>query len=194
MSDKQSTNDSDSLKEARQKRKDRLSKKRKLLEARSRNLPCKKPTLDNNEAATNENKDENHHRRIVDYYLLIDQLRNGCSKCGISLSLLNADLKNITHPNKIKVLCMECQTKSALTIHCKEVEEQLLLGCLHAGIGRKSFGCNVSIPGLGCMACGSFNFKKIERSVGPAIEETASESCEKWEKGRKENRGRKFWK
>ena len=40
----------------------------------------------------------------------------------------------------------------------------------------------LSIAGLGCMACGSF--KKIERSVGPAIEETASESCEKKEEKR----------
>ena len=52
------------------------------------------------------------------------------------LSLLNSDLKNITHPNKINVIGMECQTKNALTIHSKEVEEQLLLGCLHAGIGH----------------------------------------------------------
>ena len=49
---------------------------------------------------------------------------------------LNADLKSITHPNKINVICMECQTKNALTIHSKEVEEQLLLGCLDAGIGH----------------------------------------------------------
>ena len=72
----------------------------------------------------------------MDFYLLIDQLHNGCSKCGVSLSLLNVDLKNITHPNKINVICMECQTKNALTINSKDVEEQLLLGCLHVEIGH----------------------------------------------------------
>ena len=95
-------------------------------------------------------------RRIVDFYLLIDQLRNGCSKCGISLSLLNADLKNITHPNKINVICMECQTENALPVHSKEVEERLLLGCLHVGIGHSHLDGVLSIAGLGCMACGSF--------------------------------------
>ena len=68
----------------------------------------------------------------------------------------------------------------------------MLLGCLHARIGHRHLDAVLSIAGLGCMGCGSF--KKIERSVGPAIEETASESCGKWKKEEKENRGRKFWK
>ena len=78
----------------------------------------------------------------------------------------------------MRVVCENCQTQNSLIIHSREVEERLVLSCLHTGIGHSHLEALLNITGLPCMAEGTF--KGVERSVGHTVETALSESCTKW--------------
>ena len=79
----------------------------------------------------------------------------------------------------MRVVCKNCQTQNSLIIHSREVEERLVLSCLHTGIGHSHLEALLNITGLPCMAEGTF--KDVDRSVGHTVETALSESCTKWE-------------
>ena len=96
-------------------------------------------------------------RRIADFDLIIDQLETGCRKCKVSpLKITNADLSYTLHPNRTRVVSENCQTQNSLIIHSWEVEERLVLSCLHTGIGHSHLEALLNITGLPCMAEGYF--------------------------------------
>ena len=68
----------------------------------------------------------------------------------------------------MRVVCEDCQTQNSLIIHSREVEQRLVLSCLHTGIGRSHLEALLNITGLPCMAEGTF--KGVGRSVGHTVE------------------------
>ena len=78
----------------------------------------------------------------------------------------------------MRVVCENCQAQNSLIIHSREVEERLVLSCLHTGIGQSHLEALLNITGLPCMAGGAF--KGVERGVGHTVKTELSESCTKW--------------
>ena len=162
-----------------------LSRKRKCVSMKTNNLPNKKAKSE--ETKTRKPERGNFYvRRIADFDLIIDQLETGCRKCKVSpLKITNADLSYTLHPNRMRVVCENCQTQNSLIIHSREVEERLVLSCLHTGIGHSHLEALLNITGLLCMAEGTF--KGVERSVGHTVETALSESCTKWKNEEKKS-------
>ena len=152
-----------------------LSKKRKDVSMKTDNLPNKKAKSE--ETKTREPERRNFYvRRIADFDLIIDQLEPGCRKCKVSpLKITNAYLSYTLHPKRMRVVCENCQTQNSLIIHSREVEERLVLSCLHTGIGHSHLEALLNIIGLPCMAEGTF--KDVEKSVGHTVQTAQSESC-----------------
>ena len=151
-----------------------LSRKRAEKETKIENLNTKKRRIE-----INEQKEKPRVRRIVGLDSLVLQLRNGCSKCKRSpLYLAGTSFENNCSVNRLEIICDKCNCKNIVTLHSNEVEEEMMLGCIHTGLGHSHLEALLSITGFPCMAEGKF--KAIERKVGAAVESIARESCEKW--------------
>ena len=118
-------------------------------------------------------------RRIADFEVIVKQLEEGCQKC-MSLPLLLTDsiLGLDSYPNRLVVLCHECDSENRIAIHSEEVEDKVALASIHTGIRHSHIEGIFSIIGLASIAHRSF--KDRERKVGTAIEEVAKDSCHKW--------------
>ena len=152
-----------------------LSRKRKGVSIKTNNLPNKKAKPD--ETMTRESEMRNFYvRRIADFDFIIDQLETGCRKCKVSpLKITNTDPSYTPCPNRLRIVCKNCQTQNSLIIHSREVEERLVLNCLHTGIGHSYLEALLNITGLPCMSEGTF--KGVEKSFGHTVETALSESC-----------------
>ena len=128
---------------------------------------------------TVQSNDNSNIRRIADLALIIKGLQQGCNQCSNTpLLLTDCHISNLHHPNSLMVICQNCNNKCKIKIHSDEVEEKLVLGSLHIGIGFTHVEGLLSIVGLPCFSNGSY--KKTERKIGPALEKVARESCLKW--------------
>ena len=110
---------------------------------------------------------------MVEIDSLLLQLWIGCSKCKRwPLNITETSYENNCSVNLLEIICDKCNCKSIITLHSNEVEEEMVLGCIHTGLGHSH------LEALLCMAEGKF--KVIERKVGAAVESIARERCERW--------------
>ncbi|XP_028982028.1 uncharacterized protein LOC114841283 [Diachasma alloeum] len=126
--------------------------------------------------------------RIVDLTLLANELE--CPKCKNPLSLKNME-KEIKRGlgSHLNIRCVHCLfLKPVPTSQCVDDEEgsnrkffeinyQMAMACLHVGIGNQ--GLNKL---LACARIPTLNWnthKDYERRVGPVVEATAKESCDR---------------
>ena len=115
-------------------------------------------------------------RRIADLDLIIKGMQEGCNQLSnTALLLTDYDISNLHHPKSLMVICQNCNKKCKIKIHSDEVEEKLVLGFLHIGIGFTHVKGLLSIVGFPCFSNGSY--KKTERRIEPALENVACESC-----------------
>ena len=76
-------------------------------------------------------------RRIVDFHLLIRELKNGCHYCWKRPLLLSERIlqdQRSQSPDKIHIMCRSCKRLSQVAINnSTEINEKLVLACLHTG-------------------------------------------------------------
>eukprot|EP00112_Aurelia_sp_Birch-Aquarium-sp1_P014841 Seg323.9 transcript_id=Seg323.9/GoldUCD/mRNA.D3Y31 product="hypothetical protein" protein_id=Seg323.9/GoldUCD/D3Y31 len=155
-------------------RKTDLSRKRAIKETKIENLVAKKRRIE-----IHEGKEKPRVRRIVHIDSLVLQLQNGCSQCKVSpLNLTGTSFEKNCSVNRLEIICDKCHSKNVVTLHSSEVEEEMVLGCIHTGLGHSHLEAFLSITGLPCIA--EEKFKVLERKVGAAVESIARESVERW--------------
>ena len=123
-------------------------------------------------------------RRIVDFHLLIRELKNGCHYCWQRPLLLSEGIlqdQRSQSPDKIQIMCRSCKRLSHVSINnSTEINEKFVLACLHTGTGHSHLDFYLNITGL--LSISNQKFKGIERKVGKEIEQVTEESCKKWKK------------
>ena len=133
-------------------------------------------------------------RRIVDFHLLIRQLKNGCHYCWQRPLLLSKGIlqdQTSQSPDKIQIMCRSCKRLSHVSINnSTEINEKFVLACLHTGTGHSHLDSYLNIVRLPSIS--NQKFKGIERKVGKEIKQVAEDSCKKWKKAEieKEKLGR----
>ena len=117
-------------------------------------------------------------RCIADFELIVKQLEEGCQKCMSSPILLTDSILSLnSYPNRLVVLCLECDSENRIAIHSEEVEDKVILASIHTGKGHSHIEGIISITGLPSIA--HISFKDRERKVSTAIDEVAKDSCHK---------------
>ncbi|XP_011312338.1 uncharacterized protein [Fopius arisanus] len=123
-------------------------------------------------------------RRIVDIPYLAEKLK--CHSCQELLSLKNIEReKRMGLHSLFTIRCKKClkttivstgKTHTTRDSHQHaDVNTKAILGTVHAGVGCT--GLNKVLACLNVPTVSSNLFKRYEREVGPAIEESAKESC-----------------
>ena len=110
-------------------------------------------------------------RTIVDFQLLIRELKNGCHYCRQRPLLLSEGIlqdQRSQSPNKIQIVSFNNST---------EINDKFVLACLHTGTGHSHLNSYLNIVGLPSFS--NQKFKGMERKVCKEIKQVAEESCKK---------------
>ena len=91
-------------------------------------------------------------RRIVDFHLLIRELKNGCHYCRQKPLLLSERIlqdQRSQSPDKIQIMCQSCKRLSHVSINnSTEINERFVLACLHTRTGHSHLDSYLNIVGL----------------------------------------------
>ena len=166
----------------------RAARGRKRKHAKERNeILCNSLSLPKRRRGDKSFNDD--FRRIVDFHLLIRELKNGCHYCLQRPLLLSEGIlqdQRSQSPDIIQIMCRSCKRLSHVPINnSTEINEKFVLACLHTGTGHSHLDSYLNIVGLPSIS--NQKFKGIERKVGKEIEQVAEESCKKWKKAEIEN-------
>ena len=139
-------------------------------------------------------------RRIVDFHLMIRDLKNGCYYCRQRPLLLSEGIlqdQRSQSPDKIQIMCRSCKRLSHISINnSSEINEKLVLACLHTGTGNSYLDSYLNIVGLRSIS--KQKFKGMERKGVKEIEQVAGESWKKWKEAELEkeklDRSKENWK
>ena len=126
--------------------------------------------------------DKDDFRRIVDFHLLIRELKNGCHYCWQRPCYFPREFfiedQRSQSPDIIQIMCRSCKRLSINNF--TEINEKLVLSCLHTGTSHSHLDSYLNIVGLPSIS--NQKFKGVERKVGKKIEQVAEECCKKWKK------------
>ena len=122
-----------------------------------------------------------------------------CKKGPLDLSKVESGMQH--DPAYLHVMCQTCGHVNAIKLQNIEEDNdgagkhgrkkdtlarRAALGCLHQGLGHSQY--EGLMAAMNIKPASENTFKRAEREVGVAIEETAKESCEKWREEEKRRR------
>ena len=88
-------------------------------------------------------------RRIVDFHLLIRELKNGCHYCWQRPLLLSERIlqdQRSQSLGKIQIMCRSCKRLSHVSINnSTEINEKFVLACLDTGTGHSHLDSYLNI-------------------------------------------------
>ena len=121
-------------------------------------------------------------RRIVDFHLLIRELKNGCHYCRERPLLLSEGIlqdQRSQSSDKIQIMCRSCKRLSHVSINSStEIDEKFILALptyRYRSLPPRPIPEYCVLPSIS-----NQKFKGMETKVGKEIEQVAEESCKKW--------------